>query len=236
MKIEEHIKLVLARYGRAEVRGLGLIRVVERHAKMENEELMPPGVDIEVVSEAVANDRMLVDSFVADRKVSAAEALRLIDEEVKGLDLNALRRDLSFLPENFGLTKVRLPKEKPMEVKLWKYAAAAVVAVLIDLAIPVGPAADNITEAAIGADVYGCVKEIVMDEAEVEPQDKGRFCVIVASLPSRETAIDYILRNGAGELIEGNGFYRISSRRFEDFDSAQAYIDENGINAWVLMD
>lgn len=236
MRIEEHIKLILAKYGRVEVRGLGLIRVVARHAKVEEGELMPPGAELEVVRAATANDRLLVDSYVRDRKVSAAEAVVLIGAEARDLDFRELEKDLSFLPANFGLVKVALPKEKPLEVKLWKYAAAAVVAVLVDLAIPVGPAYDNMTEAAIGTDVYGCVKEIVTEQVEEETVDKGRFCVIVASLPSRESAMNYILKKGAGELIDKGGFYRVSERRFEDFDAAQAYIDQNGIHAWVLMD
>lgn len=236
MEMIDYIKRCLARYGRVEIVGLGVLKTEFVHATVKGDYILPPrNIVTFAVGECRSNgflERMLME----EQGVGYYEAQDIIRRETAGIDLVAAMGDCRFLPANYGLKTLRLPEIQRQRIDLWRYAAAAVVACMVNLAVPFGPKIATVNEASLGIDL---MREVVVEQPKIELEPEmvveRHYCVIVTSLDTEEKAMNYIMQNG-GELVVKDNHYRVARERFAEFADAQQYIIENGLNAWIYCD
>lgn len=236
MEIINYIKKCLARYGRVEIVGSGVLTTEYVHASVNGDYILPPR-EIVIFTEGECRSNGFLERMIMDEHgVGFYEAQDIIRREMIGIDLVAAMGDCRFLPANYGYKILRLPEMKHQRIDMWRYAAAAVVACMVNLAVPFGPKTTTINEASLGIDL---MREVVVEQPriELEPDEvvERHYCVIVSSLDTEEKAMNYIMKNG-GELVVKDNHYRVVRERFAGFAEAQQYIKDNGLNAWVYCD
>ena len=247
MKIESHIKKLLARYGRVSVTGHGVFRCVSEGAKIENGKIVPPITKV-VFEECNASiDRMLVEAVMNESNIGWNEACNVINNI--SIDIDDIIKRCDYLPQNFGLKTVEMPLVRIMPVK-WidvKYAAVITVAVMLNMFMPFNGTNDNLNEAGI---TLGSMQKIVMPVEEIPVVDAFveenedavivedmNYVVVVASFDTREAAMRCIVEQRVQEaidVVEKDGRYRVCGLRFAKYEEANRHIRENSLSAWVM--
>ncbi len=249
MKIEFHIKNLLARYGRVSVTGQGVFRCINERARIEGGKILPPVTRIAFERCNAETDRMLVESVMKDNNFGWNEAHDYIKNT--SIDIDGILKRWDYLPQNFGLHPVEMPTVRTMPMK-WidaKYAAVVAVAALLNIMIPLNGVRDNINEAGIGFEAMQKVVMPVTEEVsalEIPATDesseeiiveKMKYVIVVASFDTRESAMRCIIDQKvpeAIEVIEKDGRFRVCGMRFAEYDKANEYIRQNSLKAWVM--
>lgn len=246
MKIESHIKNLLARYGRVSVTGRGVFRCVSEGAKIENGRIVPPITKI-VFEECNASiDRMLVEAVMKENNIGWNEACNFINNV--SIDIDDIVKKCDYLPQNFGLKTLDLPSIRIMPVK-WidaKYAAVIAVAAMLNIMIPFNGVRNDLNEAGIGLGTMQKVvmpveavqaNDIVMEEDDEIVVNEMKYVIVVASFNNQEEAMRCIVEQKvpeAIEIVEKDGYFRVCGMRFAEYDEANRHIRENSLKAWVM--
>lgn len=246
MKIESHIKNLLARYGRVSVTGRGVFRCVSEGARIENGKIIPPATKVVFEQCNASIDRMLVESVMKESNIGWNEACNSINSVT--IDIDEIVKKWDYLPQNFGLKVLDLPSVRIMLVK-WldaKYAAVVAVAALLNVFIPFNGINTNLNEAGIGLSAMQKVVmpveetpagEIILEEDDEIIVKEMKYVVVVASFDNQEAAMRCIIEQKVPEaidIVEKDGRFRVCGMRFAEYDEANRHIRENSLKAWVM--
>jgi len=242
MKIESQIKCLLARYGKVSLVGRGVFRCVSESARVEDGKMLPPLTRVVFEECEAGPDRMLTESVMNEGKMSWTEAREYINNVC--VDVDEIVRRWDYLPQNYGLRAMQMPVVKVMPVK-WldaKYAAVVAVAALMNMVIPFNGVKTNLNEAGIGLSTMQKVVmpvEEVIEEESIEDivVNEMHYAIVVASFDNQESAMRCLMEGsveGAVEVIEKDGRFRVCGMQFATYDEANTYIRENSLKAWVM--
>lgn len=244
MKIESQIKCLLARYGKVLLAGRGVFLCVSEGARIEGEKILPPLTRVVFEECEAGEDRMLIESVMNEEKMSWSDAREYIKNV--SVDVDEIVRRWDYLPQNFGLHAMQMPTVRIMPVK-WldvKYAAAVVVAVMMNLIIPFNGVKTNLNEAGVGLSAMQKVVMCVENECDIEEDmtdeiivNEMQYAIVVASFDNKESAMRFLTEGSvptATDIIEKDGRFRVCSMQFATYDEANRYIRENSLKAWVM--
>lgn len=240
MNINKYIVQLLSRYGMANVPGVGTFRLEHKNAYLMESSILPPGDFVVFAENTQCRDNALAELVMRDLRIKFEDAVNLVEESTKELDVNALIGWSSQLPANYGFSIIPVAEihHQNLFASFGKYAAAVAFAFFINLTVPVNNVSDNhVVEARLIPEFFANTEKEVSEIEIIEETEPKDYCVIISSLNSREDAVNWIV-NKTGcdsmEIIERDGHFRICAARFVSYNEAADFIKEENLTAWVL--